>query len=338
VIRQRFSLGNLFYKGSRKLKTEESVDSMDDMDNGDKRDSMDFEGYEDEDLSQQDGQQKMLTMKDQETMMQELKKENFDLKLRLYMTQKNGESAEGKASEYEQQLSVLLTSLEEQQRLADQQSRELQEVRSREKALKSKQKRLEKVTQEQDEKIHELSINLSKVYSSMGNLNESPAHSTPMRNAKSSYLDDNDDDNRAINKSNVSHVAPMRRGISLEPSQQDKLLEHDRGVHHSVSEGVNYQVTNNSYNNSYDNRSNENVGVVRPNNSRTVLDVEYSNDKAIANTPGKKKKKGIMKMFGLCTGKSGQQMARTDSMYHKKEPAKITVTTYNNDGQATTYQ
>ena len=77
------------------------------------------------------------------------------------------QNAEGKVGEYEQQLAALLNSLEEQQRLSDQQTRELEEARQRERKLLSDQKKLELTMKEQDEQIHNLSLNLSQVSKSM---------------------------------------------------------------------------------------------------------------------------------------------------------------------------
>lgn len=307
--------------------------------------SMDEDFEPEQNGNQTDGPQQPLSMKDQEQMLQELKKENFDLKLRLYMTQKNSETAEEKASEYEQQLAALLNNLEDQQQLSEQQTRDLNESRAREKRLQTEKNKLQVTCQQQDEKIHNLSLSLSKLSTSMHDVS-SPKYSTPMRSATSAYFPDDEDhddsDVRPLSPTqrNVSHVAPMRRGVISTSSFNDEstsagLMSHDRGVHHSVSESTNYHtstpVTKNYYNTSLDNRHNQgfdNVGIVRPNNTRTVVDVEIPDSPTATDTP-KKKKKGIMKVFKLCTGKSGENRARQESMYHKKEPAKITMTTYN---------
>lgn len=323
------------------------------------RASMELEEFEFDDpgnQSQTDGQ-KTLTMKDKDEMLQELKKENFDLKLRLYMTQKNSEDAEGKVGEYEQQLAALLNSLEEQQRLSEQQTRELEEARLREKQLLNEQKKLETQCKEQDETIHNLSLNLSKASKSMLDISTSrPGRSsTPIRHAKSAYFpDDNaasasdsEDHESGVrpfsNQTNISHVTPMPRDPStINANERANLVDNDRGVHHSYSEGTKYMVDNpDTKNYHYHNNTNnydmnrteghENVGVVRPNNTRTVVDVEFPEpieEKQIQ----KKKKKGIMKVFKLCTGKSGQAAERSkDDMYVKREPPRVTMTTYTNE-------
>ena len=248
-------------------------------------------------------------------------------------------------------MAALLNSLEDQQQLSEKQEKELNESKLRERALMIKQKRLEKTCHEQDEQIHSLSINLSKLSTSMQDVN-SPKHSTPMRNASSAYFPSDDDELHEDNDShvrpmyppqtNVSLVAPMRRQVQsasgYHDDSNDRLVDHDRGVHHSVSEGKTYKLgpgaTNNYYNTSYDSKNRtegfDNVGVVRPNNSRTVVDVDFDNSRSPLEQD-KKKKKGFMKVFQLCTGKSSKTPPRYDSMYHKSEPSKITMTTYTNE-------
>jgi len=127
------------------------------------------------------------TIKDQEHMVQDLKKENFDLKLRLYMEQKQNETSTSKIEEYEQQITQLLDKLEESSRMSKLYEKELKDTRVREKTLITKQKRLEVKCAEQDEKIHNLSLDVSRLQSmSMQDLS-SVKQSTPLRHAQSEY-------------------------------------------------------------------------------------------------------------------------------------------------------
>ncbi|XP_066925738.1 uncharacterized protein [Clytia hemisphaerica] len=371
--RQRFSITEVF---QRRLSRHhrDSVDSIDEehipkkMDSN--RESLDLEEFQFDDPSNQsqtDGQ-KNITMKDKDEMLQELKKENFDLKLRLYMTQKNSENAEGKVGEYEQQLAALLNSLEEQQRLSDQQTRDLEESRQRERQLLNDQKKMEVTMKEQDEQIHNLSLNLSQVSKSMHNisLSNKPTHqSTPVRTATSAYFHSahhhgNDGDGgaasgsesgdhdtsatiRHINHMNISHVAPMQRepqvASSVPQGDRSHLLDNDQGSNTSYTEGNKYLTKNYHYHNDNDNRTinlpegpPDIVGVVRPNNTRTVVDVEIPPEPIQEKPIPKKKKKGIMKVFKLCTGKSGQAKEYAkDDMYVKREPVKVTMNTYSNE-------
>ena len=225
----------------------------------------------------------------------------------------------------------MLEKLEEQQRLSEVQARELQEMRTREKTLVVTNKRLEKINKEQDEEIHNLSLSLS-------NINGSFLAGSPQQ--QSTYITtdyDSADDDYGVrplgsNQPNISAVPPMRRQVSGH-NENSGLLKHDRGVHSSVSDERAYSVhpvTKNYYNTSTPERHSDNVGVVRPNNSRTVVDVEIPDSPNQDKEETKKKKGGIGKIFKLCTGKSGQKPARVDSMYQKKEPARITVTQVNN--------
>ena len=220
--------------------------------------------------------------------------------------------------------------LEEQQRLSDLQARELQEMRTREKTLVVTNKRLEKINKEQDEEIHNLSVSLS-------NINGSFLAGSPQQ--QSTYIttdyESADDDYGILplgpNQPNISAVPPMRRQVSGR-NENSGLLKHDHGVHSSVSDDRAYSVhpVTKNYNTSTPERHSDNVGVVRPNNSRTVVDVELPDSPNQDKEETKKKKGGIGKIFKLCTGKSGQKPARADSMYQKREPARITVTQVNN--------
>lgn len=257
-----------------------------------------------------------------------------------------------------------MNSLEDQQRLSDQQTRELEESKLREKQLLQEQKKLKDQCTQQDEQIHTLSLNLSKMSHSMmdmsGTTTANPAaHSTPVRNARSEYFPSNDDndDNEASNSNgirpfsnqvNISHVSPMPRGGDLPSpsvlSDTAHLVDNERSVHNSFSEGTKYSVTNGPhttknvyYNtpttegrNTNRNEGHDNIGVVRPNNTRTVVDVELPQEPIREIDTPKKKKKGIMRVFKLCTGKSGQLPARQDSVYQKRD-ARINVTTYTNE-------
>ena len=252
-----------------------------------------------------------------------------------------------------------MNSLEDQQRLSEQQSRDLEEARQRERQLVSEQKKLETQCQEQDETIQNLSLNLSKVSKSMHDItlsrNNSPySSSTPVRNARSEYfpndeIDGSDAENGSVrpftNQTNISHVTPMmRRDPHYSSSVQGdttNLLENDQGSNQSYSEGNKYINTNYHYHNNTNNVDDrtinlpegppDNVGVVRPNNTRTVVDVEIPPEPIKEKPVPKKKKKGIMKVFKLCTGKSGQAMEHSKDDMYTKQPARVTMTTYTNE-------
>lgn len=253
-----------------------------------------------------------------------------------------------------------MNSLEDQQRLSEQQTLELEEAKKREKELLREHKRLEAHCTQQDEQIHNLSLSISKMSSSMMDVSSAPNHSTPIRNAKSEYFPEDDDSNGdnddnevrggvrpfSNQHGNISHVSPMVRGQALSTAsytEESKLVDHDKGVNQSYAEGSKYLVGDTNIKNVYYNtptmegRTNrtdgggyDNVGVVRPNNTRTVVDVEIPPEPISEIDTTKKKKKGFMKVFKLCTGKSGQTVSRQESMYQKKrEPARVTMTTYN---------
>ncbi|EDO32762.1 predicted protein [Nematostella vectensis] len=102
-----------------------------------------------------------MSFKDQETLIQELKKENFDLKLRLYMEQKERERLN---DDFTQKVLVLETDLTEAlDELSDALEREkdydisINNARRREKSLMTKVRRLEETMREQDEEIKYLS-------------------------------------------------------------------------------------------------------------------------------------------------------------------------------------
>lgn len=246
--------------------------------------------------------------------------------------------------------------------MSEQQSRELDEARHRERKLVHDHKKLESQCKEQDETINNLSLNLSKVSKSMHDISLTTTgstngqySSTPVRNARSEYFPSNADDGANgsgaedegnvrpfSTTTNISHVPPMRRG---DPSTHDtsNLLDNDQASHHSFNNDTTpnrYNTTNYHYhNNASDDRTvnlpegpPDIVGVVRPNNTRTVVDVEIPPEPIQEKPVPKKKKKGIMKVFKLCTGKSGQAMEQSkDDMYVKQEPARVTMTTYTNE-------
>ena len=58
--------------------------------------------------------------KDYTPMLQELKKENFDLKLRLYTIQMQNQESVTLAENYEEELATILEKLEEQEKLTRQ--------------------------------------------------------------------------------------------------------------------------------------------------------------------------------------------------------------------------
>lgn len=150
----------------------------------------------------------------------------------------------------------------------------------------------------------------------------------------------------------VSRVAPMRRdNVSLHSyNDGDRLVDNDRSrvsrnSYESASSDPTSQITKNYYHTTINNPQTDNIGVVKPNNSRTVVDVDIPNqrpprpEQPISNNNKKKKKKGLLNVFKLCSGKSGQAMSREESVYHKKQapvqaPARVTMTTYSNDVQS----
>ncbi|XP_028398430.1 uncharacterized protein LOC114522027 isoform X2 [Dendronephthya gigantea] len=107
------------------------------------------------------------TVKDQEWLIQDLKKENFDLKLRLFMEQKerekllNGNSRQ--TDDLESDLTEALDELEHAMDKENQLSHELNAARRREKSLATKLKRLERVCQHQEEDIIRMSVELENL-------------------------------------------------------------------------------------------------------------------------------------------------------------------------------
>jgi len=246
--------------------------------------------------------------------------------------------------------------------LADQQTRDLEEARQRERKLVSDQKKLEGLCKEQEENIHNLSLNISKYSKSMHDVSISgkpSLSSTPVRYATSAYFPDHDAGSGSedggsgggnergirpfsIQTANVSHVTPMPRDTLPSTSDSNNgdrsnLLDNDHATHHSYAEGNKFMTTNyHNYHGSAEDRNMntpENLAVVRPNATRTEVDVimppEPIQEKPV---PKKKKKKGVMKVFKMCTGKSGQAIENSkDDMYVKREPARVTVQTYTNE-------
>lgn len=106
------------------------------------------------------------TIKDHETLIQELKKENFDLKLRLYMEQKERERV---TEDFKQKIIILESDLTEAlDELSDALEREkdfeacLESSQLREKALLNKQKRIEETCREQENEIKFLTLTKPK--------------------------------------------------------------------------------------------------------------------------------------------------------------------------------
>ncbi|XP_065067335.1 uncharacterized protein LOC135692920 isoform X1 [Rhopilema esculentum] len=308
------------------------------------------------------------TIKDQEHMVQDLKKENFDLKLRLYMEQKQNETSSGKLEEYEQQISQLLDKLEESSRISKAMEVELKETRLREKTLVTKQKRLETKCVEQNEKIHNLSADLTKMQSlSMQDLS-SIKHSTPLRHAQSEFKlsphleddvsDEEDDDGEEDcheNSKPLSPVTPMIRTQSTDSNDGDYIFEdeaedesgqrtreyNERGTVNV--ENVTIHQRNNSsrsYNSQYTPVRNfykyeypdgrpiattiprttgepDNIGVVRPNNSRIGIEANIETYSPQQTGEKKKKKKGLMRIFKLCGGGKSSNLQRNNSVYQK---------------------
>jgi len=106
------------------------------------------------------------TIKDHETLIQELKKENFDLKLRLYMEQKERERV---TEDFKQKIILLESDLTEAlDELSDALEREkdfeacLVSSQLREKSLLNKQRRLEESCREQENEIKFLTLSKPK--------------------------------------------------------------------------------------------------------------------------------------------------------------------------------
>ena len=185
-------------------------------------------------------------------------------------------------------------------------------------------------------------MNLSRLSTSMVNLS-SPRNVTPSRGGiNSMYFPDTDDEEgvaeeydseQQLNSTQVSRVAPMRReDVSTSSYQDDVRLvenvpdERSRNSYESHPSGPSSHTTKNIYNTTINNPQNrtdacDNVGIVKPNNSRTVVDVKVPEGRDESPQP-KKKNKRFFNVFKLCSGKSGQTMSRGESIYHKK-PAHV---------------
>ena len=184
------------------------------------------------------------------------------------------------------------------------------------------------------------------------------------------HNNNNNNSNNNSGRSNRSRYS--REEVSITPYHDEaRLMDNERGQNSRTSQNsyassasargsgresdreLPPHLTKNYYNTTINNpRSNnnnnnggdtdrDNVGIVKPNNSRTmdIVDVQMQQAEEPRDESGprnnKKKKKGFMNMFKLCSGKSGQPMAR-ESIYHKKkppQPARVTLatTTYDVD-------
>jgi hypothetical protein len=261
----------------------------------------------------------MMTMRDQDQVVQELKKENFDLKLRLYMQEKSSVSNEGKVSEYEQQLGAILGKFEEQQQIFEAQARELAEAKQKEKLMLKRQRNLESECKLREEKIQNLSMSLNQLSTSMTNIS-SPRHYAPARNTRSMYFgnsdeemdgeDDDDEDGVVARDSRehtpqVSRVAPMRSYDTSTPqchgdarlnnnnNNNNNNYKHNRPGRSSFESTSSdptcrtTTTTNNYYNINNPRQARGdvgNVGVVKPNNARTTLTTDVEVVPTTANT------------------------------------------------------
>lgn len=246
--------------------------------------------------------------------------------------------------------------------------KELRDTRVREKTLITKQKRLESKCAEKDERIHSLSLDVSRLQSASMQDLSSMKHSTPLRHAHSEYMlnahhehegDPSDDEDDVIEDYNntedkpLSSVRPMAREESTDANNAEYLLDEEEATFRRKnlsSPGIDnvknitiHQRSNSarSYNSQYTPVKNfyryetpdgkpvamtmprtmadsDNIGVVRPNNSRIGLEATvdtYIGDKGDAGK--KKKKKGFMKIFKLCGGGRSSKVQRNNSVYQK---------------------
>ena len=175
------------------------------------------------------------------------------------------QTSSSKIEEYEQQIAQLLDKLEESSRLSKVFEKELKDTRVREKTLITKQKRLEQKCAEQDEKIQNLSLDVSRLQSmSMQDLS-SVHQSTPLRQTQSEYklsphneeeIDVSEDDASEgyhnDDSKPLSSVRPMVNGQSLDSNAGEFLCDdEEESKKPSTSDGTNIQnVSINQRNNS----------------------------------------------------------------------------------------
>ncbi len=238
--------------------------------------------------------------------------------------------------------------------------------------LIAKKKRLESQCAEQDEKIHHLSMDLTRIQSSSMQDLSSLRHSTPMRHAKSEFqlaphhedddgdndddetFDDDDDDYSTHDDSKpLSPIHPIKREQSNESNTPDvdtqEVTSGDPQVDKmgrilSVQNITIHQRNDStrSYNNQYTPVKNfynfelpdgrpvaatkprtvgeaDNIGIVRPNNSRIGIDANVNACIMDKEEGKKKKKKGFMRIFKMCAGGKSSKVQRNPSMYRKNE-------------------
>lgn len=161
------------------------------------------------------------------------------------------QTSSSKLEEYEQQITQLLDKLEESSRLSKIYEKELKDTRVREKTLITKQKRLELKCVEQDEKIQNLSLDVSRLQSmSMQDLS-SVQHSTPLRHTQSEYklaphnedeIDLSEDDtSEGYNNDDskpFSSVRPMLKGQSLDSNGGEFLCDDEEERKKPSTSGV----------------------------------------------------------------------------------------------------
>ena len=150
------------------------------------------------------------------------------------------QTSTGKIEEYEQQIAQLLDKLEESSRMSKVYEKELRDTRVREKTLITKQKRLEVKCAEQDEKIHHLSLDVSRLQSmSMQDLSNIK-QSTPLRHAQSEYrLKPHSEDEFDVSEDEASEgyvnedskplssVRPIVRGHSMDSNGEYEEADDD---------------------------------------------------------------------------------------------------------------
>ena len=247
--------------------------------------------------------------------------------------------------------------LEETARFAEEKEKETKELRMREKTLLTKYKRLEQKCNEQEHELSQMSQDLSKALSqSMHNVYHTEIkYSTPVRPTRSEYnvsipiqepdreSESEGEDTNTRSKA-ISPIQPFRSssftargGDSPEcvDRSDDRASRHKTGsrslprthnthvVSTPVSNFYKYEITDGAGNKPRS-RNEDNIGVVRPNNSRADMDTAMN--LYVMSTPEetqekKKKKKGFWRVFKMCGGKSDLKRQNT-TVYQKRESPK----------------
>ena len=200
-----------------------------------------------------------------------------------------------------------------------------------------RQRKLERECKLRDEKIQSLSMSLNDLNISF------PRYYAPSRNTRSMYSPDYDD--LLQYSPQVSRVAHMRHQTStpLQYHDEMQLMGNNNNNNRPGSSSYNSarshptsRIAKNYYNTTINNpsqqRADRNVGIVKPNNARTTLTLDFEVPALSAGTvqpeQKKKKKKGIFRMLKLCgCSKSSQHSPPTREDNHKRPTNVAGVTT-----------